>query len=252
MRCVSYIATMSTSYHNAFVRQGIKYYPGTNIPIPEPSQYDHTYAVPPPQVPTSAVSHPDMFRHTSVGHAHVPQFYKVPNMICRCDYVTLYSGDRDRTNETQSRFSWQLSRPFTNVKSIKLVYASYPNTNNVLAEPYLVLRVPNLSTGKSQHSNNTATDGALALLFPDDIVGGFVHAETNDLQPRDVTMRDSNLISRLAKMDIEISTVDGTAFNFGADTAPPTAPDKSIQVTLCFEIIYYEAPSSDVGLTPVF
>lgn len=243
----------SSQYNNAFAQLGIQYYPGTNIPIPQPSQYDNTYAVPPPQAPTSVITHPDMFRHQSEGHMHIPKFYGVKDMHYRRDYVTLYSGDRDRdAGETQTNFSWQLSRPFTNVKSIKLVYASYPNTNNVLLEPYLVLRIPNLSTGKTQHSNNTATDGALSLLFPDQTVGGFVHAETTDLQPRDITMRDSNLISRLSNMKINITTVDGTLFDFGTDTAPPTAPNKAIQVTLCFEILYNDAPSSNIGSTPVF
>lgn len=240
-----------SDWHNAFARQGIRYYPGTNIPIPQPPQNDHTHDIPPPQYPTSVISHPDMFRAPS-QIPYEPIFYKGSDMEYRRDYVTLYSGDRDRNTETQSQFSWQLSRVFTAVKSIKLVYASYPNTNNVLLQPYLALHITNLSTGKSQHSNNTATDGALALLFPDSIVGGFVHAETTDLQPRDITMRNSNLISRLAKMDIKISTVDGVVFDFGADTVPPNAPDKSVQVTLCFEITYRDAPSSNIESTPAF
>ena len=177
---------MQRDYHNYFSQAlsdaTIKYFPGTNIPVPD---NDQQYV--PRNVPTiqdedhyqkSEITHPDFFR--SGANQTSPKFYNVPQMVKRTEYFVIYSGDRDReAGETQTNFSYRLPSHIKNVQQIRLVYCTYPNTNNVLLEPYLVLRIENLSSGKTIHSNNKTTDGALALIVPDLTIANFVHADTS-------------------------------------------------------------------------
>lgn len=264
---------MQDSFHNQFAAtlssSAIKYFPGTGVPIPNYDQQGVPQYVP-RNIPTiqeeeeqlkynqSQITHPDFFR-SAANQVH-PQFYKVPRnkersddeMVLRTEYFVIYSGDRDReSGETQTRFSYRLPSQIKNVKQIRLVYCTYPNTNNVLLEPYLVLRLENLSSGKTIHSNNKVTDGALALIIPDTTIANFIHADTSDIQPRELILRDSNLIN-VHKLDIAIKTVDDAFFDFGTDTVPPNAPDKALQLSIGIEIQYYEAPSGNLNMTPVF
>jgi len=259
------------------VQGGIRYYTGTNIPIPnavrdatEPVPLDRDYgntqvdiydkvnAQDDPmgfQTKTkSIIDNPDSFRNT-IGLAHrgipkpIPKYFKVPDMNYRSEYVVLYSGDRDDpANTPQTDWVYRLQTSFKNVKEIKLVYCTYPNTNNVLQEQYLVLKIGNLQTGHDLYSNNHATDGSIALIVHDEIVGGFVKADTYHIHPRGLTFRDSNLLASLDKIHLQLLTVDGVPFDFGADTDPAT---KAIQVAVGLKVTYMEAPSHILGAEPV-
>lgn len=163
-------------------------------------------------------------------------------------FVTIDSRDRDRDRwPLSSCFEVKFQGPdafrganvhrkFMNVRSIELISAIYPNTNNVLSEMYLYLTVPEIEG--IFESTNMEGMKAIAKLVPDKIHGGFIHASMDDFNnPRKLYTTPGVRIDRLT---IQFKKWNGDLFDFGTDTPSNTPPLNDVQTSLTFKITTVE------------
>ncbi len=179
------------------------------------------------------------------------------------NYLVLDSTERDRAKfPSTSSYDMDLSRVssirgngFANVHSVELVRATVPDANGVAAEPYLLVRVSDQLAGRAVQGNNDAVSDSLAVLSLPAAAstGNFIHvapADGNGFAPTAV-FPDAPLAS-LTKLQIRITDREGTPFNFGTDTTPPTAPNKALQIVLMLRIVTQERRRRMLQAQPVF
>lgn len=161
-------------------------------------------------------------------------------------YITIDSRDRDRTmwptaNQFQVRVQPEdsykgalLSRSYKNVKLLEVISVSFPNTNNVLDQMYLYLTFPELD-GVFDASNAAGTK-AMAKLVPTSLIGSYVHVRfaADERYPK---KRFYGKGARIDRLTPEFRTVDGELFNFGADTAPPSACNPRVQTSITLRVV---------------
>ena len=140
-------------------------------------------------------------------------------------YITIDSRDRDTTvwpsasyfqvrMEPDSGFAGAtLNRNYKNIKSIELVSAVYPNTNNVLKEMYLYLIIPEIDG--VYDATNRAGLNAFAKLIPHHTVGDYVYTYNDyiERQKKIYNVRGQ----RLDRLTLQFAKYDGTTFDFNAD-----------------------------------
>jgi len=160
-------------------------------------------------------------------------------------YVIVDSANRDRnvwsaTNQYEVKMqpssSFQgatIDRAFKNVRSIEVVNAVFPNTNNVLNEMYIYLCVPELD-GLFESTNDVGNK-ALAQLVPDKVIGNYVYSVFDtERHPKRIFPVEG---VRIDRMTIEFRKRDGTLFNFGADSAPGSPVISTVQTSVTFRIV---------------
>lgn len=160
-------------------------------------------------------------------------------------YFSIDSRDRDRTlwpttSEYQvkmepdnSFIGATLTRNYKNVKSIELMTAVYPNTSNILQEPYLFLCIPELE-GRLYDATNLTGMKAFSKLIPHHNNTYFVYSETNYDDPAVLEFHTRG--HRIDKLTIQFKKYDGSLFSFGNDTSTGTPPVNSIQTSLTFKV----------------
>jgi hypothetical protein len=160
-------------------------------------------------------------------------------------YFSIDSRDRDRTawpstSEYQVRMEPDksfigatLGRNYKNVKSLELMNAVYPNTSNVLQEPYLFVCIPELEN-KLFDATNIIGMRAFAKLIPHHNTTYFVYSESGYDDPAVLEYHTAG--ERLDKLTIQFRKHDGSVFDFGADAASNLPPISSIQTSLTFKV----------------
>jgi hypothetical protein len=157
-------------------------------------------------------------------------------------YIVIDSRDRDRTiypnpNNYTIQFNngndGNITEQFRNIISIQLVDCIIPDAVTS-AQPYITLDIPELyptHAGTNNHLSNT-----FAILMPEK--KGTPFARCKFVSPALNIFKIP--ISSFNKMTFQFKGYDGTLYNFGSDTSPPTAPDISIQNQLFFKIVTRE------------
>lgn len=158
--------------------------------------------------------------------------------------VVVSSNDRDTTqfpNPQYYRVNFDV--PYRNVRRVELISAVIPNQANsgsVLDQPILNVLVDELN-----HLDNTSTNinkafAVLPLKGASQNTGGFIVPELGAVfnMPREYRTP----LASLSRLTISITDLNGTLFNFGTDSAPPTL---SLQNVLVFRITTLEK-SQDV------
>ena len=166
-------------------------------------------------------------------------------------FVTIDSRDRDRTiwpnaNQFQVKMEPEssykgatLNRAFKNIRSIEVLSVQFPNTNQVLDQMYLYLCFPELD-GVFESTSMIGTK-AIAKLEPYAAIGNFVLVKYDTKYPK-LIFPDKGL-SRLTALTVEFRKYDGTLFNFGTDTTPPTTVNPVLQTSITLRVVV-QVPNS--------
>jgi hypothetical protein len=153
-------------------------------------------------------------------------------------YITIDSRDRDtsvwpspsyfqvRMEPDGSFAGATLNRNYKNIKSIELVSAVYPNTNNVLKEMYLYLVIPEIDG--VYDATNRAGLNAFAKLIPHNTVGDYVYSYNDyiERQKKIYNVRGQ----RLDRLTLQFAKYDGTTFDF-------SAVGKTIETSVTLKIV---------------
>lgn len=161
----------------------------------------------------------------------------------RC--IIIDSRDRNRThwpntNEFQIKIKGSdqdmgvVEYECRNIRSIELMKCVVPSNviNGTTGVPYLILEIPELDN--LYHGTNRNLDNAFGFLTPLELIGTkFVGCKYENLCKR----LYEPALGSLGQMTIRIRRPDGSLFNFGTDTSPPTNVNDDIQVVLIFKIV---------------
>lgn len=121
---------------------------------------------------------------------------------------------------------------YSNVNSISLHSAIIPNCNSVLSEPYLLLKIEELS-GSAFAGTNSASQKAMALVMLDKSYDTkFINIRPDTCR----TIQERLTRPYLTTMTISLTNQYGVPFNFGTDVG--AVINDNIQHTLVFEIIH--------------
>lgn len=176
---------------------------------------------------------------------------KHPEHYLREYFITIDSRDRNRAIwpsannfqvklDASSTFNGAtIGRDFRNVKSLEVVSVQFPNANNVLNEMYLYLCFPELD-GVFESTSMIGTK-AIAKLEPYAAIGNFVLVKYDTKYPK-LIFPDKGL-SRLSTLTVEFRKYDGTLFNFGTDTTPPTVFNPVLQTSITLRLVV-QVPNS--------
>jgi hypothetical protein len=174
-----------------------------------------------------------------------------PEQYTREYFITIDSRDRNRTIwpsannfqvklDASSTFNGAtIGRNFRNVKSLEVISVQFPNANNVLNEMYLYLCFPELD-GVFESTSMIGTK-AIAKLEPYAAIGNFVLVKYDTKYPK-LIFPDKGL-SRLTALTVEFRKYDGTLFNFGTDTTPPTTVNPVLQTSITLRVVV-QVPNS--------
>jgi hypothetical protein len=148
-------------------------------------------------------------------------------------YQQISSNDRDTAiYQEVNHYRINFQSKLKNIVEIELITAIFPNTTNILLEPYLVLEIDELSSNIEFSSNDINKAFAiLPLKKPNDTTGSFIVPELG--QNRQTVMYFRTPLASLDRMTISIKDMNGNLFNFGSDTLTPT---KALQNTFLFKI----------------
>lgn len=152
-------------------------------------------------------------------------------------YLTISSKDRDpNTYPSVSRYSINLQTELKNVISIELIQAMIPDKNDVLEEPYLLLKIDELDEVMISNDRNISDAFAILQLAPPTTTGGFIMIDKRIHEHTVKYFRTPK--ASLNKFTVTVTDAYGTPFNFGDDT--PNPPIKGLQNTFVFRVVILE------------
>ena len=122
---------------------------------------------------------------------------------------------------------------FLNIISIELVDAIVPS-DTADDDPYITLDIPELHS--SYAGSNHYLSSTFAVLLPEK--KGTPYARCKFISPAINKYRTP--LASINKLTLRFKDFQGTLYDFGTDTTPPTAVDKTIQNQLIFKIVTRE------------
>ena len=162
------------------------------------------------------------------------------------NYLTVSSADRDRerwpstsyfriklVDDTPGQPYGAVGCIYKNVRTIKLLSLTVPNTNNVLDEPYLLLTVDEVP-GNYDSTNPWVCKSIAKIFFkrpgPSD---AFLKMDSGVADP------DTKVIAgvgrQLDRLTLGLRRYDGTPFDFGTDDGETLDP--ALQTSFTFELV---------------
>jgi hypothetical protein len=152
-------------------------------------------------------------------------------------YFTISSKDRDVSiYPNVSRYSVNLETEIKNIISIELIQAMIPDKNDVLEEPYLLLKIDELDEVMMSNDRHISDAFAILQLASPTTPGGFIMIDKRIHEQTIKFFRTPK--ASLNKLTVTITDAYGTPFDFGADT--PSPPVKALQNTFVFRVILLE------------
>jgi hypothetical protein len=152
-------------------------------------------------------------------------------------YISISSKDRDvNIYPSVSRYSINFHTELKNIISIELVQGMIPDKNNVLDEPYLLLKIDELDEVVISNDRNISDSFAILQLAEPTKTGGFIMIDKRIHEHTIKYFRTPK--AALNKMTVTITDAYGTPFNFGNDSPDP--PVKNLQNTFVFRAVVLE------------
>lgn len=152
-------------------------------------------------------------------------------------YITISSKDRDfETYSSVSRYSINFQTELKNIISIELIQAIIPDKNDVIKEPYLLLKIEELEDVMISNDRNVSDAFAILQLAQPTTTGGFIMVDKRIHENTVKYFRTPK--ASLNKMTVTVTDAYGTPFNFGSDT--PNPPVKNLQNTFVFKVVVLE------------
>lgn len=154
----------------------------------------------------------------------------------RDEYLVISSVDRDMINyPNPNHYTTTLPYELKNIKSIEIINGVIPDKNNVLQEPYLLLKIDELENVMVS-PNKVISDSFAILHLASAVKSGyflnvdkktFEHVVLNYITPK----------AGLSKLTITITDYNGVPFDFGTDD--PT-PNKLLQNMFVLKVVILE------------
>jgi hypothetical protein len=150
----------------------------------------------------------------------------------RDNFLTICSKDRDLTSYPKSsNFVIDLQKEYRNITSIELITAIIPDKNNVQNEPFLLLNIKELDVLNDSNNKQISDSFAMLQLTPPTVSGTFIQIDKRTFE--NTTLNFHTPKSKLSRMSITVTNLDGSIFNFGGDNTT----DKSYQCFFVFKIV---------------
>lgn len=148
------------------------------------------------------------------------------------NYLTISSKDRDVSIYPKStQFVIDLDTEYRNITSVELITAIIPDQGAVQQEPFLLLNIKELDVLNKSNNKQICDSFAMLQLTPPTVSGTFIQIDKRTFE--NTTLEYHTPKSRLSKMSITVTDLDGNVFNFGGDTTT----DKSYQCYFVFKIV---------------
>lgn len=166
-------------------------------------------------------------------------------------YVTVSSRDRDRSaHHNVNHYTVNLPTELKNIVSVELIQAIIPDVNNVVAEPYLILKINEFNDVMISADTNISDSFAILQMSAPVSPGTFIQI---DKRIHEHTVKYFKVPkATLSRMTISIIDADGNLFDFGADNPFPNSPKKEIQNTFIFRIVCSEKARDTLNQRLVF
>lgn len=172
-------------------------------------------------------------------------------------YISLDSRDRDRavwpqTNQYRVPLVTSSTNPsvkstgdrIRNIYSISLLSCVVPNAPDVFDQPYLLLQIDEVE-GIYDSANAPTTKAITKLYFRECFSGSkFLRLDKGVGDPTARVYWPAPKAS-LEQLTVSFRHYDGTLFDFGVDTVPPTDPNTELQTTLTLEVRTYVVDALD-------
>lgn len=157
------------------------------------------------------------------------------------EILSVYSGDRNASSYPNPEsytidFNSLVNKDYRNVISIRLISGVFPDQNNVLQEPYLVLHINEINSPHIAGTSSVLNSGSTILQLDKSLTPTYFFNLKSDIC-KCLFSSFSQPIARLSRFTIKITDALGNLFSFGSDTNPV---NKSLQHLLVFEIKYRE------------
>lgn len=183
-------------------------------------------------------------------------------------FLAVDSGDRNRTlypdpnsytvhlGASSTQTGAVANRSYKNVSEVCLIQATIPDkadSGSILDEPYLLLKVSEFDgLNTTYNGTNSNLNSCFAVMNMDApySTGDFFNINLDIVSKTPKRFR-GNWIT-LDKLSIQITDKDGTPFNFGTDTSPPTAPTKGLQNFFMFRITTMEPKMNHIQMRGVY
>ena len=164
-------------------------------------------------------------------------------------YITVSSRDRDTTTyPSVSRYVVQFATEVKNITSIELIQAMIPDKNNVLEEPYLLLKIEELEDVMISNDRHVSDSFAILQLAAPTTPGGFIMIDKRIHEHTVKYYRTPK--ASLNRMTITITDAYGTQFDFGSDSPDP--PIKNLQNTFVFRVVTLEKKMNKLNQRTVY
>lgn len=169
----------------------------------------------------------------------------------RVKYITVSSLERNTTTfPNPGKFTIPLQNELKNLVSFELIQAILPNVNNILDEPYLLLKIDEMDDVMESNDRNITDSFAIVQLAPA-IVGptnSFINTDKRTYE--NTTKEFITPKASLAKLSITLTDISGQEFDFRK--IGTTLTDKSIQITFIFKAIVLEKQRKPLNVRGVY
>lgn len=171
------------------------------------------------------------------------------------------SRDRNRTNYPSSasfivkinsgnNTSPTINFKYRNIKNIYLSKIVLPK--NVVSYPYLIIDIPELSTSKTQGTNNNLNK-SFCIVVPETHHndGDFVNCTIEYIDPTSHVF-EPFMATMPNILTIKIKTPSGTIVNLGVDNLLPNAPKGTVQSFMTFKVICMEEDNNILNSMAIY
>jgi len=164
------------------------------------------------------------------------------------DYIVIHSVDRNITYYPQpNHYVVNLPYEFRNVSTIEVVNGVIPDKNNVIQEPYLLLKIDELDGVMA--SNNKAIANSFAMLNMAAPIhsGSFINVDKKTFEHAILYFKTPK--ASLSKLTVSITDWEGNLFDFGDDSG---GPNKALQNMFVLKIVTLEKNRDALNTRNVF
>lgn len=166
----------------------------------------------------------------------------------REEYIIISSADRDITKHPNpNHYTINLPYELKNLSSIEIINGVIPDKNNVLQEPYLLLKIDELDN--IMISNNKAVSNSFAILHLCNAIkpGYFVNVDKKTFEH--VVLNFITPKASLSKLTITITDYNGRPFDFGNDSG---GPNKELQNMFVLKAVILEKSRDNLNQRNVY
>lgn len=167
-------------------------------------------------------------------------------------YLTVSSKERNVSlYPNVNSYVVHFQKEFKNIYSVELIQAIIPDRNDVVNEPYLLLKIEELEDVMVSNDKHVSDAFAILQLAPPSSSGNFIQL---DKRIHENTVKYFRIPkANLSKMTIKIVDYDGVPFDFlNGATDNVSSPVKAYQNTFVFKVVCLEKKRAQLSHRNVF